>query len=403
MKKILVLIVFAFFCIKAQAQTSNGERLIEIETEIKAALVLEDYGKANLLKQEKTIRLKIKAAVESGNFDEAQRLKNSLNKEPSPGSVAAQIQVSGAGTITLVFSKLSAKQKMLQYDIVLDGEYVGALNLEEDVVVTNVSTGDHKIELFNPARPNNEKFSFVSHETISEAGTYSFDFNDASLKELMSLMKQNQKSYKQGNKKDIKLYNLKKNDSEQTNNSESQEFTSLTFPSKGKTEATFSYGKITTNMNWMTMELPEDATQKIKFSLGFESTAPISEENGFIAGGGLGFTTLYYTTSFSTIENWGANVFGSLGYQLEATPKVTLQALLKAGPSWSLAVAEPENTSAFGFGGSMNLGGLLFFNESQKSGISAELNIGFTGGVGVTVGWVGGSLKRKYRHKLYQQ
>ena len=190
MKKTLILIVFAFICIKAQAQSSNGERLVQIETELRAALVSEDYSKAILLKQERTIRIKIKSAVELGNFDEAQHLKNSLSNEPAPVSTAVQSNAKG-GTITLVFNKLEKKQAALQLDIVLDGKYLGSLNLKESIVVTNINTGEHQIELFNPAKPNNQEFSFLTDEHIENGGTYTVRVKNLSAKDFLALFQKN--------------------------------------------------------------------------------------------------------------------------------------------------------------------------------------------------------------------
>lgn len=78
--------VIALTSFIVNAQTSNSARLDQIEREIKTAVENGDYDKANLLKQEKEVRLKIKNAIEAGAFDEAERLKSQLSKTNSNAS-----------------------------------------------------------------------------------------------------------------------------------------------------------------------------------------------------------------------------------------------------------------------------------------------------------------------------
>lgn len=120
MKKILLLIMIAFTSFIVNAQTSNNTRLDQIENEIKTAVENGDYDKANLLKQEKEVRLKIKNAIETGDFDEAERLKSQLSKINSNTSTANNSTGNYEETKTTNADSPTGKNKLSKNGVFLD-------------------------------------------------------------------------------------------------------------------------------------------------------------------------------------------------------------------------------------------------------------------------------------------
>ena len=79
MKKLLLLLFcLGMFSVTSSAQSSNSERIKEIQTELDKAVEDGDFEKAAKLKKERDIRLEIETAIEAGDFDKAAELKAKL-------------------------------------------------------------------------------------------------------------------------------------------------------------------------------------------------------------------------------------------------------------------------------------------------------------------------------------
>lgn len=75
MKSIITVLFLIITAIGATGQNNNEKRLSEIDAEISAAKTNENYGYADTLSQEKTLRLEIREAVNNDDFEKAQELQ----------------------------------------------------------------------------------------------------------------------------------------------------------------------------------------------------------------------------------------------------------------------------------------------------------------------------------------
>jgi len=84
MRKLVVFILYIIVIQVNFAQEANVERLAKAETELKEALVKEDYEKAAVLKKEIQLRQEIEVAVKNGDYDKAAQLKGELAGKQQP-------------------------------------------------------------------------------------------------------------------------------------------------------------------------------------------------------------------------------------------------------------------------------------------------------------------------------
>ncbi|GEM_PF-4809443 len=167
-------------------------------------------------------------------------------------------------------------------------------------------------------------------------------------------------------------------------------------------KATLRYLTINTNMSSWTSEFPATVESVYRFNLGLEYTYPLVKDLGLIAGWGWHFNMFGYNLPITSISSqdvqfYGANLFGSAGYQLEATQRLTFQALLKAGPTWGYFYSsgysigpdfiDGTETNEFDFTGWFSINGMLFLDDMQNYGIKAGLDIGFSGGTSFVLGF----------------
>lgn len=177
-------------------------------------------------------------------------------------------------------------------------------------------------------------------------------------------------------------------------------------------KATLRYLTINTDLSSWTSELPADIEGVYRFNLGVEYTFPMVKDLGLVAGWGWHFNMFGYNLPITAISSqdvssYGVNLFGSLGYQVEATRRLTFQGLLKAGPTYGYFSSsgyaigsdfiDGIESSNIDFGGWFSVNTMLFLDDRQAYGIKAGVDIGFSGGTSFVLGFSsrGSKIKRK--------
>ena len=160
---------------------------------------------------------------------------------------------------------------------------------------------------------------------------------------------------------------------------------------------------INTNLTYWNTALPSNVDTRVKFNLGAERTYPIRSDLGIVGGFGLNTTISAYkinvTNSASADFNfYGVELYGNVGYQLEALDWFIVQGLIKAGPSWIYSSTSGYNlgTTSVGavqindidFFGAFNLNSIFLLNSNRTWGVRTGVDFGFSGGTSYSLGVV---------------
>lgn len=162
---------------------------------------------------------------------------------------------------------------------------------------------------------------------------------------------------------------------------------------------------INTNLTFWNTAFPTDSEQKFKFNLGTEITYPLKEDLGIVAGWGWNATILGYTnritnTASSDFSLYGVDLYGNVGYQLEALDWLIVQGLIKAGPNWVYSYTsgytvgttsvDSVEINDIDFFSAFNINSIFLLNSDQTWGIKTSVDYGFSGGTSYSLGvaWV---------------
>lgn len=157
---------------------------------------------------------------------------------------------------------------------------------------------------------------------------------------------------------------------------------------------------INTNLTFWNTAFPADSESKFKFNLGTEITYPLKEDLGIVAGWGWNATILGYTLPITNIDSidfslWGIDLYGNVGYQLEALDWLVVQGLIKAGPNWVYSYSTPTSDeyadiNDIDFFSAFNINSIFLLNSDHTWGIKTGVDYGFSGGTSYSLGivWV---------------
>ncbi|MDB2389305.1 hypothetical protein N9W02_02755 [Flavobacteriaceae bacterium] len=160
---------------------------------------------------------------------------------------------------------------------------------------------------------------------------------------------------------------------------------------------------INTNLTFWNTAFPADSESKFKFNLGTEFTFPLMADLGIVAGWGWNASILGYNLPISSVSStdfslYGVDLYGNVGYQLEALDWLILQGLIKAGPNWVYSYSSGYNIGTtyieeveindFDFFSAFNLNSIFLLNSDQTWGIKTGVDYGFSGGTSYSLGFV---------------
>lgn len=427
--------------LEIESRKTVDELIAETKKEKNAAAAKEDFAKAAELKsklekleQIKVLEKQIADAVSSENFETAQKLKvqkqklwDEINAESATTTKSVAFNESASiaeGASTLRFDNyLNNNVKPVggnYFDVIIDGKYLGTLNKYYELEIVNITPGQHEIVLIPSAFAGNpkSKFAFKSNFNFGNSKTYALRINDfESNKEFVRMVAENSRKAEKEKIFGITEASLNQNESKKI---QSVNQVNPVYPKKKIYHADHAYSSITTNLNTLRTELPEERDRGFKFSLHSDNTIPIIRNTGIILGVGIDFSVITYrvpslqyvgSTEF-TGYYFGAHV--GIGYQLEPLPFLTLQSQLRLNPGFntsSTTIDGPSNYYDYSNDNSLNVSGIynltamFFFNERQNFGLVTELNVALSNPVGTSfnIGIVLGGIKSpEQQHKKYQ-
>lgn len=150
------------------------------------------------------------------------------------------------------------------------------------------------------------------------------------------------------------------------------------------------YTSVYTNLNLYGTEFPADATGKFIFNFGQDWTRPLNENLGLVWGFGWAFSFFHYNSESEVdLFNWVTNIYGISGYQLEMSDRITMQALIKAGPSLPIVIIDDVGQDpVIDLSGAFSANLFIFLDDMQTKGLRFGTDIGFSGGFNTLIGFV---------------
>ena len=181
------------------------------------------------------------------------------------------------------------------------------------------------------------------------------------------------------------------------------------YDSKGGSDL-LRFLSVNTNLTFWNTAFPADAESKFKFNLGVEYTFPLMADLGIVAGWGWNASILGYDLPITSVSSnefslYGVDLYGNVGYQLEALDWLILQGLIKAGPNWVYSYSSGYNngttfydeveTNDIDFFSAFNINSIFLLNSDQTWGIKTGVDYGFSGGTSYSLGivWLGTVVK----------
>lgn len=427
--------------VEIESRKSVNDLIAETKKEMDLAAADEEYAKAADLKNKlvkleeiKSLEKQIADAASSEDFETAQKLK--LQKRQlwdeinSPQPILTKSvpltttsnSVKGASTLRFEnYIGNNIKPSGGNYfDVIVDGKYLGTLNKYYELEIVNISPGQHEVVLIPSilASKPKAKFAFKSTFNFSTSSTYVLRINDFKSKRQFTRMCI-------GNSKKLEkdeIFTITSTNAEepvQTREVKVVNAINPEYPEKNLLQADFWYSTITTNLGFLSTEVPENRNFALKFDLHNDNTYPLIRNTGLIFGFGTDYSFLVYNTpssQFVGATEYSSYYFGAhfgLGYQFEPIHFLTLQTQVRINPGysmWSTVIDGPgtfydySNDDSFNVTASYHIAALFFFNERQNFGLVTELNVALSNPVGTSfnIGIVLGGIKSpEQQHKKY--
>lgn len=428
--------------LEIESRKSVDDLIAETKKGMDVAAANEEYSKAAELKSKlekleeiKTLEKQIADAAANENFEAAQKLKEQKQQlwreVNSEGNLAIK---SAAFTETNGIIDGASKLRFENYinnnikpaggnyfDVIIDGKYVGTLNKYYELEIINITPGQHEVVLIPSifaAKPK-AKFAFKSTYTFSTNSTYVLRVEEFESKNKFARMCiENSKKLEKD-----KIFTISSASSEaalQTRQTEVVNAANPKYAVKNPLHADFWYSTVTTNLGFLSTELPENREAAFKFDIHNDNTYPIVRNMGFIVGVGTDFSLITYRTPSTQFvgsfeyQSYSFGAHGGAGYQIEPLPFLTLQTQIRVNlgySTWSTVTDGPgtfydfTNDDSFNVAASYHVAAMYFFNERQNFGLVTELNVALSNPVAtsINIGIVLGAIKSpEQQHKKYK-
>ena len=302
--------------------------------------------------------------------------------------------------IQLLFT--SAQNNIYEFDVKVNDIFVGTFGFGKNLLVSNIDRGTTKIELFITQSPNKEVKSFLTKEFFQEPGIYNLNFiyfDNYTSTELIKLIKTNKKTNKRESRNILKLFEITEKQDLNSKEVYSSYDIKDTVNNRVKprksiyTASKFSFSPIITK--------PDNA-KGVGFNFKLGTSTPFKNSNIFYEIP-LYMDGYYYTfVNSGNISLLGMGILPTLGYQIEPSKKIIIQAFITAGPYvYWLSYESMDDEFGISFIGYFGINTQYYFNNTF--GILGEVIVDYNGNFGYSIGITSRIINEyKYRYKDYE-
>ncbi|MDH5366143.1 MAG: UvrB/UvrC motif-containing protein [Cyclobacteriaceae bacterium] len=399
-----------------ESRKSLEEIKEDTQNQLDKAIKNEDYKQTTILKEKlkiieniAIIKKEIDKAVNSEDFKKASELKEQKNALLlSLNQTTAEVQQptqSNQQTASLFFT---SDNKAENFDVLIDGEYVGSYRRGKNLLVENISLGEHKINFYPMAFPNKDNFSFNETIDINSTKIISVDYKN----EYSRYIILNKESKKAKNILGNELFNISEISKEKADNVYlTTDYNNRDFI-EPKMAALYNTTSFKTDFGYY-LSSPLPVSRDWGWALHFEGTNTyLLTDFGLFTGYTMSLHSVYYQTQPSLEYAYIAlGIIPNIGFQFEPTNSIIIQGAFNAGPYFCMYdELLPEDVKfSVAFGSYVNANFQYYFTKTMgviaESGIGAVYGGSFTptiNNVKFSIGIVGrGIMDPKYRYKHY--
>lgn len=341
----------------------------QLESNLDEAIKKEDFGKASQIQSEiKDLKL---TAINSD--DESEEINDVTSAENDKDSRKLPENKSEA-EVVFNFTPMR-KNIVVLYDIYIDGNYVGSLDIKNKLVISNLEKGKHKVRFMYE-----KVFDGVVDVEINENTV--IDISGVVRTKLIEKNKLNLDENSRHHKSDINenvsiIFKVLPQENQVDNDklSQKQDFKNISFPSHDSPfKAKYSTTSVVTNIPSYFNSI---------FNYGHVFRNPINKNIGLIYGFGI-HATFYRSPIYNGNVDMLFSGFGLFGYRFEFSSGIFLR------PDLELGLSDFANHQGHDFflHAKWNVGFGIQFGKSRSFGLLLEPNYQYRIGPGFSIGLV---------------